>query len=246
MKRIVIIGASSGMGRQIAADFAAAGWKVGVAARRLEPLQQLKSRFPDNIETACIDVTAPDAAGRFSRLVEQLDGMDLLLYASGIGFTDPELDDTRIADTLQVNVVGFARIISAAYRHFRDSDNPCGGQIAAITSVAGTKGIGVSAAYSASKRFQQMFLNALRQLANQQKVNVAITDVRPGFVRTALLDENREYPMIMSVEYASRLIERAIVRRKKVAYIDSRWGIVSELWAMLPECVWRHIRLEFN
>lgn len=246
MKRIVIIGASSGMGRQIAADFAAAGWKVGVAARRLEPLQQLKSRFPDNIETACIDVTASDAVGRFSRLVEQLDGMDLLLYASGIGFTDPELDDTRIADTLQVNVVGFARIISAAYRHFRDSDNPCGGQIAAITSVAGTKGIGVSAAYSASKRFQQMFLNALRQLANQQKVNVAITDVRPGFVRTALLDENREYPMIMSVEYASRLIEQAIVRRKKVAYIDSRWGIVSGLWTMLPECVWRHIRLEFN
>ena len=52
--------------------------------------------------------------------------------------------------------------------------------------------------------------------------------------------------MIMSVEYASRLIERAIVRRKKVAYIDSRWGIVSGLWTMLPECVWRHIRLEFN
>ena len=148
-----------------------------------------------------------------------MQGTVTLRYASGIGFTDPELDDTRIADTLQVNVVGFARIISAAYRHFRDSDNPCGGQIAAITSVAGTKGIGVSAAYSASKRFQQMFLNALRQLANQQKVNVAITDVRPGFVRTALLDENREYPMIMSVEYASRLIERAIVRRKKVAYI---------------------------
>lgn len=243
MKKIIVIGASSGLGARIATDFARLGLRVGIAARREDRLKDIKALYPDRIAYQTIDVTAPDAVERFYNLIELIDGMDILLFASGIGFQDPELKDSTLTDTLQTNVVGFARIIAAAYKYFRDTANLHPGQIAAITSVAGTKGIGVAAAYSSSKRFQQMFLNSLEQLAYRQQVNVKFTDIRPGFVRTPILNDDKDYPMIMSVDYAAPLIEKAVLKRKRVAVIDSRWLIVNTLWRMIPQCLWKHISL---
>lgn len=246
MKKIIIVGASSGIGFQAAADFALAGWRVGMAARRLEPMQALKDQYPDRIEIASIDVTAPDAPRRFADLIEAIDGMDTLLFCSGTGFADPALDDAKITGTLEVNVVGFARIVAEAYKYFKATASVEQGQIAVITSVAATKGIGISACYSASKRFQVQFINALEQLAYTQQVNVAFTDIRPGFVRTPLLNPDRDYPMIMSVAQATRLVEKAIVERKRVAVIDSRWRIVNALWRLLPQRLWRHVDITFK
>ncbi len=245
MKKIVIIGASSGLGQRIAEDFANMGWRVGIAARREAPLKVLKEAYPENIAYHTIDVTSADAIERFHYLIELIDGMDVLLFASGIGFADPELSERQLVDTLNTNVVGFSRIIAAAYKYFKQTANVTPGQIAAITSVAATKGIGISAAYSSSKRFQQMFLNSLDQLAHQQHVNVKFTDIRPGFIRTPLLKEGRAYPLIMSVDYAAPRIEDAILRQKRVATIDWRWGVVTGIWRMIPQCVWRHIELNW-
>lgn len=245
MKKIVIVGASSGLGQRIAMDFARAGWRVGIAARREAPLRAIKEAYPSNVAYSVIDVTQVDAPRKFLDLIELIDGMDILLFAAGVGFCDPELDDTRLDNTLQTNVVGFARIVAAAYKYYRDTANSRPGQIAAITSVAGTKGIGISAAYSASKRFQQMFLNSLDQLAHQQHVNVRITDIRPGFIRTPLLKEGKPYPLLMTVDYAAPLIEKAILRHKRVAVIDSRWAVVTGLWKLVPQCVWKHIAINF-
>lgn len=245
MKKIVIIGASSGLGQRMAMDFASAGWRVGIASRREAPLQAIKDAYPENVAYSVIDVTHVDAPKKFLDLIELIDGMDILLFAAGVGFQDPELDDTRLDTTLQTNVVGFARIVAAAYKYYRDTANVRPGQIAAITSVAGLKGIGVSAAYSSSKRFQQMFLNSLDQLAHQQHVNVKFTDIRPGFIRTPLLKEGKPYPLLMTVDYAAPLIERAILNRRRVAVIDSRWAVVTGLWRLIPQCVWKHIAINF-
>ncbi len=246
MKRIIIIGASSGIGLQVATDFARAGWRVGMAARRLEPMMALKEQFPDRIEVAEIDVTAPDSPRRLGNLIEALGGMDTFLFASGVGFADPELDDAKIQHTLEVNVVGFARMVAKAYRYFRDTTSASQGQIAAITSVAATRGIGIAASYSASKRFQVEFLNALEQLAYSRQVNVAFTDIRPGFVNTALLDPSHTYPMMMTPERAADLIERAIIARRRVAVIDSRWRAVNALWRLIPQRLWRHISISLS
>lgn len=245
MKRIVIIGASSGLGARIATDFAAAGWRVGVAARRADRLKDIKALYPAQIEYLEIDVTAQDAVEKFYNLIELIDGMDILLYAAGVGFCDPELDLVKLNDTLQTNVVGYARILAAAYKYYRNTANLHTGQIAAITSIAGTRGIGISAAYSSSKRFQQMFMDSLEQLAYTQRVNVKFTDIRPGFIRTELLDEKRDYPMIMSVDYVCPKIEEAILRRKRRVTIDSRWKVVVGLWRLIPRCLWKRINLKF-
>ena len=238
MKQIAIIGASSGIGLKVAEEFAAMGWHVAAAARRKEPLKQLKERFPDNVVYETIDVTADDAVERFYRLIERNNGIDIVLIASGTGFTNPTLELSKEVTTLNTNVVGFARIASAAYRYFASTRNNAPGRIAAITSVAGTKGIGVAAAYSASKRFQRTYLDALEQLANRRGDNIRFTDIRPGFIRTPLRDPEKDYPLIMSEEYAVPMIVHAILSGKRVATIDWRWRVINALWSTIPTRAW--------
>lgn len=242
MKKIIIIGASSGIGMRVATDFARLGWRVGIAARREEQLKSLKEKYPDRVEYMTIDVTAQDAVDRFYKLIELIDGMDYLLYAAGCGWRNPDLDNAVDDQTVLVNVYGFTRIINAAYKYYKQTASLHRGHIAAITSVAGVKGIGISATYSASKRYQWTYLQAIDQLAHQQRVNVAVTDIRPGFVDTALL-AGRRYPLEMSLEYIAPRLERAIMRAPRVKIIDSRWAVVTALWRMIPPCLWR--RIEF-
>ncbi len=245
MKSIIIIGASSGIGRQVALIFVRMGWRVGVAARSLDKLLELQSTCPERIFCKDIDVTAPDAVERFEALVEQTGGMDAMLYCAGCGWSNPELDPALDRRTIDVNVSGFTAIVTAAYRYFRRRQIP-GGRIAAIISVAGTKGLGVSAAYSATKRYQWTYLQALRQLASIQKVSVSITDIRPGFVDTDLLGHDRSsYPMLMSTAYVAPRIVRAILRRRSVAVIDSRWAVLTALWRMIPDVLWRRLPVDF-
>ena len=244
MKKIIIIGASSGMGMKIATDFARAGWRVGIAARNEERLRAVRDLFPDRIVYSTIDVTAQDAVKRFENLIEELDGMDILLYAAGTGRYNPELNLGKDEATIGVNVTGFTRIINAAYRYFKATANVSKGRIAAITSVAGVKGLGVSAAYAASKRYQWTYLQAIDQLAHSQHVNVSITDIRPGFVDTPLLEGNHNYPMLMSVDYVAPRIEKAIMQRRRVATVDSRWAVVSGLWSLIPDMLWRHLEVK--
>ncbi len=244
MKKIIIIGASSGMGMRIATDFARAGWRVGVAARRLDRLEEIKELYPNRVACSAIDVTAQDAVEKFEDLIETIDGMDILLYAAGCGWSNPDLDESKDLATIDVNVKGFTRIVNAAYRYFKATANVSRGRIAVITSVAGVKGLGISAAYSATKRYQWTYLQALDQLAHMQHVNVSITDIRPGFVDTDLLDKKRNYPMLMSIDYVAPRIERAIMKRRRVAVIDSRWRVVSGLWRVIPDCRWPHLGVD--
>lgn len=228
----------------VALTMARLGWDVAIAARRDERLKATAALAPDRIIWKTVDVTATDAAERFYDLIRERGGMDVLLYCAGTGYQDPSLDPGIVETTLQTNVVGFARILNAAYKYFRDTANVSQGQIAAITSVAGTKGMGIAAAYSASKRFEQIYIDALEQLAWTRHVNVTFTDIRPGFITTDLLDSSRTYPMAMSLQYAVPRIVRAILSRRRVAVIDSRWRIVTALWGLIPRVVWRRINLE--
>lgn len=241
MKKIIIIGASSGMGERMALDFARMGMRVGIAARREDKLKEIKAQYPDKIEYMPLDVAAEDAEDRFYKLIELIDGMDYMVYAAGCGWQNPELDNAHDERTVAVNVLGFTKMVNAAYKYYKNTANLKRGHIAAITSVAGTKGIGMSAAYSASKRYQWTYLQAIDQLAHQQHVNASITDIRPGFVDTALLDPDKNYPMKMSVDYVAPRLEKAVLMAPRVKYIDSRWAVVTALWKLIPDCAWPHI-----
>lgn len=235
-RRIVIMGATSGIGLRSAIILALAGWRVGVAGRNLEVLKKLKKRLPKAIEYERIDITSKDASKGLIKLIDKLGGMDTYFHVSGIYASDDNLDSEKEVATLETNVVGFARMTSTAYKYFKDTKRK--GQIAAVTSIAGTNGIGLMAAYSASKKFDQTYLTALDQLAHIQGVDVTFTDIRPGWIRTPLLRADRNYPMDMTLDEAVPKILCALLCRRRVAIIGRRWEALYLLWRCLPLSLW--------
>lgn len=240
MKRAIIIGASSGLGFEVAKLLLDDGWQLGVAARRLSLLEQLKMQCPDRIETARIDVVQADAEAGMLKLIERLGGVDLFFYSSGIGRQNEALQPETELSTVCTNALGFTRMVGAAYRYMAEHG---GGHIAAISSIAGTKGLGVAPSYSATKAFQNIYLQALRQQANMRRLDIAITDIRPGFVATALLGDNPRYPILMDVKHVARLIVKAVKKRKRVCVIDWRWRIITALWSLVPNRLWCGLRI---
>ncbi|MEE1339109.1 MAG: SDR family NAD(P)-dependent oxidoreductase [Muribaculaceae bacterium] len=236
MKKISIVGASSGIGKQVALNFIADGWKVGVAARREEALKELKLQIPAQVEYEVIDITSADATSRLNALIDKLGGMDIYFHCSGVGHQNTKIDIKVEVDTVRTNALGFTQMSVAAYNYFKDNKKQ--GQIAVVSSIAGTKGLGVSPSYSATKRYNYIYLDCLEQLSRIQNVNITFTDIRPGFVTTALLDDGQKYPMQMSVEYAAKKIFKAVKRRKRVAVIDWKYSILVLFWKLIPRWLW--------
>ncbi|MBR1683407.1 MAG: SDR family NAD(P)-dependent oxidoreductase [Bacteroidaceae bacterium] len=245
--KAVIIGASSGIGYEVTKLLLAEGWHLGVAARREEKLLELKALAPDRIEVMTIDITHPDATERLLALINKLGGMDLYFHASGIGWQNRTLEADIEQRTVETNALGFTRMIGSAYRYFVEKGE---GHIAAITSIAGTKGLGPAPAYSATKALQATYLESLEQLIHQRGLRICITDIRPGFVDTALLrpanpekEKGFPYPMMMRPEAVAREIVCSINKRRHVRIIDWRYRIITFFWRLIPRCLWRLIRL---
>lgn len=235
MKRIVIVGASSGIGKEVALLYMKAGWKVGIAARREEALKELQARYPGQVETEIIDVMQEDAADKLIQLIRRTEGADIFLLCSGIGFQNPDLNPEIELRTVRINTEGFVRLTDAAFHYFEQNG---GGHIAVISSIAGTKGLGIAPAYSATKRFQNTYIDALEQLAHLKKLSIRFTDIRPGFVDTDLL-KGRNYPLLMHREQVCRRIVQAIGRKKRVVIIDWKYRVIVFFWRMIPRRLWK-------
>ena len=240
MNRIIIIGASSGLGQQVAKLFLERGWRLGVAARREERLMELKQLAPDRVEVQSLDVTAADAAMRLRELIDRLGGMDLFFYSSGIGKQNRTLTPDIELNTVSTNGMGFTRMIGEAYRYFAEQGK---GHIAAITSIAGTKGLGPAPSYSATMAFPQNYLQALEQKANARGLDIRFTDIRPGFVDTDLLNGDFRYPMMLRPEKVARQIVHAIDAHRHVKVIDWRYALLTALWRRVPRFIWRKLKL---
>lgn len=232
-KKAIVMGASSGLGREVAMLLIEQGWSVGVAARREDRLRQLPA---DAMMT--IDVTAPDAADRLQQLADMLGGMNLYFHASGIGHQNRQLTEQTEIDTVMTNGVGFTRMVGAAYRYMAEHG---GGHIAVISSIAGTKGLGPAPSYSATKALQNVYIEALEQQARARRLNIRFTDIRPGFADTDLLNDGRRYPMLLHPHDVARDAMESIAKERHVRVIDWRWRVVTRLWRCIPRWLWRRI-----
>lgn len=197
-------------------------------------LHELKSLAPDLVETERIDITSTDAATSLSGLIDRMDGIDIYLHCSGIGKQNAALEPEIEIRTLRTNGEGFTRMITNVFNYFKQKGK---GHIAVISSIAGTKGIGIAPAYSATKRFQNCYLDALEQLSRMQKLNIRFTDIRPGFVATPLLKDDK-YPMMMNADTVTLKITQAIKRKKRIVVIDWRYRIIVFFWKLIPHWLW--------
>ena len=234
-KKVIIIGATSGLGREVALIYIAQGWKVGVAGRREAELEALRAAYPEQVSAQALDVTQEDAPEKLHALIEQVGGMDVFLLSSGIGKQNYTLETGLELATAATNVEGFIRMTNAAYHYFEKQDH---GHLAVISSIAGTRGLGAAAAYSATKGFQNIYMDALDQLARMQKLNIRFTDIRPGFVATPLLTSSKKYPMLMDAPIVALDIVSAIEKKKRVAIIDWKFRLLVGFWRLIPKWIW--------
>lgn len=243
MKRIVIVGATSGIGLEVAKRCIREGWRVGAAGRREEALEKLRALAPDQVVTEPLDVTRDDAPEHLSRLIEKLGGMDIYLNSSGVGSRNTDLRPDIEINTLRTNGEGFVRMVTAAFGYFRTHG---GGHLAVISSIAGTKGLGSAPAYSATKRMQNTYIDALAQLSHMEKLNIRFTDIRPGFVATPLLVGDGRYPMLMQVDKVARRIMQVLKSRRRRVVIDRRYAVFVFFWKLIPEWLWERLNIRKN
>ena len=241
MQKVIIIGASSGLGKEVAKLLIADGYTLGLAARRTQPLEELKALAPERVMVHAIDVTSDDAPQELEHLIYMVGGIDLFVYTAGVGFQNMELEPDIELKTVNTNALGFTRMIGAAYRYMAAHG---GGHIAAISSIAGTKGLGAAPSYSATKAMQNTYLQALEQQAHMRNLNITFTDLRPGFVATPLLGDNPQYPMLLKTERVAKEIVTAIKHHRHVWVIDWRWRIATALWRRIPRCLWRRLKVK--
>lgn len=246
-KRAIVMGATSGIGQEVARLLAANGYEVGIAGRREERLVQMAQATPGIVAYRQIDVTKEDAPMELHKLIEELGGMDLYFHSSGIGWENVALDTDKELKTVETNGVGFVRMVSAAYNWFaeqraegaeqRASGKERKARIACITSIARTRGLGAAPAYSATKRMQAHYLECLSQQARMRHLNIGITDIRPGFVATDLI-AGSHFPLQLKAEDVARTIVRAIERGSEVVTIDWRYRLLVAAWQLIPRWLW--------
>ena len=238
MRKAIIIGASSGIGMQLAKELSLDGYSLGLAARRVELLSALKNSLGCQCFVHGMDITSvAEAVSTLNNMICEMDGVDLIVISAGTGHINHDLKWELEENTIQTNVVGFTAIADASLAYFMRRGE---GHIAAVSSVAALRGGADSPAYYASKAFVSNSLEGLRCKVAKQNMNIAITDIRPGLVDTAMAKGEGLF-WVMPLHTAARQIHKALRKRKTVAYITKRWGLIAALLRIMPK--WLYSKL---
>ena len=233
----IVMGATSGIGYEVALILASRGWRIGVAGRREEILAKMTDEIDGVVAYEVIDVNTIEAVDGLHKLIGKLGGMDLYFHSSGIGYQNTALDAGKELTTIETNCLGMARLVGEAFRYFEQRPET-DGQIAVISSISRTKGLGAAPGYSASKRFTSHYLECLCQLTSIRNIrNIHITDVRPGFVKTPLI-EGSNFPMQLDARKVAVSIVDGLERRKPVITINWLYRLLVFFWQLIPRCVW--------
>lgn len=244
MKTAIIIGATSGIGREVAIRLVKDGWKVGITGRRTEALEAFRSQYgADKVFISTMDVTRDDSLLALDSLLEQTGAPDLFFCASGVGYQNRDLNLEKEIRTVRTNSEGMVRMVDHFIDYVRSHKTSYvqKAHIAVITSVAGVVALGTAPAYSATKRMQSTYLSALAQLSRMEDIPVRFTDIRPGFVATDILNPDKHYPMLMSKGKATDHIMKALKRKRRVYTFDWRFRVATFLCRLISRGIWERI-----
>ncbi|VAX03851.1 3-oxoacyl-[acyl-carrier protein] reductase paralog [hydrothermal vent metagenome] len=238
MKKAIIIGASSGIGKELSRVLSDRGVTVGIAARRLQVLEELRDELPNAAVVKEIDVTKPESAmSALSELINEMGGVDLVVFSSGIGDINKQLSWQLESECIATNVIGFTAIANVAIKHFLDEKS---GHFVGISSVAALRGGKEAPAYNASKAFVSNYMEGLRQKITESKYPITITDIKPGFVDTKMAKGEGLF-WVASADKAAEQIYQAIMKKKSYTYVTKRWRLVGWLLKALPETIYNRL-----
>ena len=235
---IIIIGATSGIGKALFGNYVTKDNIVAIVGRRTKLLEQLQKGHPSNTIIATTDVTNRLETGQtIESLQQELRQIDMAIVCSGVGEINPLLDYTVEKPTIETNVMGWTFVIDMLYNIFEHQKQ---GHLIAITSVGGLRGEPMSPAYSASKAYQINYMEALRKKAFKDNGNILVTDIRPGLVDTAMAKGDGLF-WVMPVEKVAKQICYAIQKHKSKAYVTTRWHILASTIKMLPYWIYKRM-----
>lgn len=243
MGKAIIIGATSGIGRAVAIRLLEKGWTVGISGRRSDALEDIASIYERAVPQQ-MDITTPDAVSTLDSLLELVGPPDLFLHVSGVGYQNPALNEDRELLMVRTNCEGMVRIVTHFINYVKSSgeySNERKAQIGVVTSVAGTAGLGVAPAYSATKKMQSTYLSALSQLVRMERLPVCLSDIRPGFVATEFLNPEKKYPMMIIVDDAATHILKGLERKKRIIIFDWKFKCLTFIWKLIPRPIWERM-----
>lgn len=203
----IVVGASSGMGREIVRQLAARGCRVAAVARRTDRLAELVAENPDHILAFAHDVTDYDAVpGLFQEITHRLGGLDLVVYASGVmpEVGAREYDVAKDRPMIEVNVLGAIAWLNQAAIRFENTKR---GTIVGIGSVAGDRGRCGQPVYNASKACLATYLEALRNRLS--RYGVRVVTIKPGPVQSEMTAHLHLKGAMPAEEAARRILAKS-------------------------------------
>ncbi len=235
MSKIILVGASSGIGKDLAVELSRRGHTLGLTARRVELLEAMRSELTAPVHIARMDAEQhEETRNGLAALIEEMGGCDVLIYNAGIGESSGRWEKEN--QVLQVNAVGFAALCNFIFRYWKEKKQP--GHIVGITSIAGVRGSRMAIGYSATKAFMSNYMEGLRNEAVKKNLPIAITDIRPGFVETPMTKGQKGMFWVSTSAKAASQIADAIERKAKTAYITKRWRFAAWFMKNLPDFIW--------
>ena len=231
MKKAIIIGATSGIGKAVAEILLQEGYLVGVTGRREDLFPAMQQQFTGRIFCKKMDVQELlTLASICNELVNQMGGLDLLVISAGIGEGNKQLDFEIENDVIKTNIQGFTCIADWGITFFKKQGY---GHLVNISSIAGIRGNGLAPSYNASKAYQINYLEGLRLNTIKSGFDITVTDIRPGFVDTAMAKGNGLF-WVAPIQKAAEQIVEAIQQKRKVVYITKRWGLIGYFLKIIP------------
>jgi short-subunit dehydrogenase len=232
--KVIVIGATSGIGKELVRVFHKNNYIVGATGRRVSLLREIESELKDRIHVKEMDITSTEARETLESLIREMEGVDIVVVSAGTG--DLSVNWEAEKQTIETNVLGFSAMSNVVFQYFSSKGS---GHLVGISSIGAIRG-GTAPAYNASKAYVVNYLQGLRLLAHKQGKNITITDIQPGFIDTQMAKGDGLFWVAPPAKAASQIYS-AICRKQKHVYVTKRWRIIAYLLKVLPD--WLYHRL---
>jgi len=239
MKKIIITGATSGIGKELAVQYASKGNKVGLLGRRTERLEELKKEIGERAFIRTLDVTDHEHAEKmYNELIDEMGGLDTMILNAGMGRIQMMPPWRAESKLIEVNALAFAHGCHFAFDYFKKNG---GGQVVGMSSMAALLAHHRAAAYTASKHFLSNYMIGFRQKARRVEADITLTEIRAGYILTEMTERAKGMFWVADVEKAAAQMIKGIEKKKNIFYVTKRWRLLAWVAKCVPEFIWNRI-----